>query len=934
MLPAIAHLHVEAKDLCPPRRDLGLWLCNYEFRQASTMTPEPPGDRPAHRDALCRDGGIVRIRRLDIDDGDAVLDFYSQLDPTSLYRRFMTHRLPHSDVLLRPLRSNDPRNEVLGVEVSGELIGLGIAVAATGSEAAEVAFAVLKSHQGRGIGTLLLEHLAASARDHGRTQFVANTLTSNLAMLDVFEQAGFRLTEQVDQDDVQIALTLGAEADDERDRRDLRSHAASVRRILHPKTVAVVGASRREGTIGHALFHNLVTTGFCGTLYPVNLRAPSVLGVAAYPSVEALPTVPDLVIVVVPSAAVSDVVVSCGETGVASIVLVTAGFAEATADGRAAQEELIDLAHYYGMRVVGPNCVGIVNADPDVALNATFSPAVAPFGPVGFASQSGALGIAALDWLQRFDLGISSFVSLGNKADVSGNDLLQYWAEDAHTRVIALYLESFGNPRKFARIAREVCRHTPIVAVKSGRTTSGRRAASSHTAALASSDFIAESLFSDAGIIRVNTLAQLFDVSRLLATQPIPNGNRIAIVGNSGGPGILAADACEGAGLQVPELSDETQAGLKEVLLAGAGVSNPVDVIAAATAEHYEAALKLVLQDPVVDSVLVIYTDPMVSDAQEIAEAISRAASTSSKPIAANFLAVDVGPSIEASGSEHPPIPIYDFPEPIAYALGHAARLGEWRRRPTEPSVWPPDVDLQLARQEVVAAAPTDGSEWVEPDALKSILGRWGIDLITTTTVFDAEEACRVATQIGFPVALKLVSDTISHKSDVGGVVLDLIGANEVRLAYRDMATRIGSDMQGALVQQMANEGTEVILGGLADPVFGPVVVFGAGGTAAEVWKDRAVALAPIDPARARDLIHETRIATLLAGYRGSPPADTEALADLVERLGHMMHAHPEIIELDLNPVIATPDGVQVVDSRCRLSAPVPPRPTPRRQLD
>ncbi|MCL4116625.1 UNVERIFIED_CONTAM: hypothetical protein GTU68_028866 [Idotea baltica] len=676
---------------------------------------------------------------------------------------------------------------------------------------------------------------------------------------------------------------------------------------------------------------NLLATGFAGAIYPVNLRATSVLGVPAYPSVAVLPVVPDLAIIAVPASAVRSVLTQCGEAGVGGVVIITAGFAES--DDAEAEHELVDLARWYGMRIIGPNCIGIVNTADGVNVNATFSPAVPVKGKIGFASQSGALGIAALDTLRDLDLGISTFVSLGNKADVSGNDLLQYWHDDPETAVAALYLESFGNPRKFARIARQFCRTKPLIAVKSGRTASGRRAASSHTAALASNDVIADALFRDAGIIRVTTLAELFDVSRLLAMQPVPAGRRVAIVGNSGGPGILAADACEAAGLTVAPLSEATRTALGPMLLPGAGLDNPVDLIAAATPEHYERSVELLMADDDVDVLLVIYTDPMVSDAGDIAAAIGRATASSAKPVVANFLAADVGSTIGCGATAL--IPVYQFPEAAAVALGHACRLGEWRARATSNA--PPahdDVDLGAARRIIAAGCAHDDERWLAPAEVSALLSEWGVELIPTVEAATAGEARAAAERLGFPVAIKLLSDTITHKTDVGGVSLDLATGDAVVASFDDMSARLGADMRGVVVQAMACDGVEVIVGGLADPAFGPVVMVGAGGTTAELWQDRAVALAPLGRERAAALIAETKMHQLLAGYRGSEPADIDALTELLVRIGSLLEAHPEILELDLNPVIVSAAGVQAIDARCHVTAAGPPRPHPRRHLD
>lgn len=698
---------------------------------------------------------------------------------------------------------------------------------------------------------------------------------------------------------------------------------ASIRRLVRPSSVAVVGASRTPGSVGHALMRNLLLSGFTGSLYPVNLRSTSILGVPAHRSLSALPVVPDIAIIAVPAASVPSVLIECATAGVAGVVIVTAGFAEIDESGASTEQELVELARSHGMRIVGPNCIGVVNTAEDVSLNATFSPAAPVRGPVGFASQSGALGIAALDCLRDVDLGISTFVSLGNKADVSSNDLLQFWQNDPATKVAALYLESFGNPRKFAQIARDFCRTKPIVAVKSGRTTAGRRAATSHTAALASSDFIADALFRDAGIIRVATLAELFDVCRVVATQPIPRGSRIAIVGNSGGPGILAADACASAGLTVDPLATATSDRLRAHLLAGAGLSNPVDLIAAASAEHYEKAITTLLADDTIDAVLVIYTDPMVSDATDVAAAISRAAATSAKPVVANFLAADVGTTITHTDQAHPPIPIFDFPEAAASSLGRAAQLGRWRAKEQSRSllkVQDLGVDRKAARAIVADALAPAGGGWMKVAKVQALLKIWGINVIPTVEVATAFEAAQAAEEIGCPVALKVVSTTITHKSDVGGVYLDLESPAEVEAAFEAMHGRLGAAMTGAIVQPMAGAGTELIVGGLTDDVFGPVVMFGAGGTTAELWDDRAVALAPFGPARANELVGEPKIHALLAGYRGETPADIGALEAVLVRLGALLDTHPEVVELDLNPVLASARGLEIVDARCRLA--------------
>jgi acyl-CoA synthetase (NDP forming) len=596
----------------------------------------------------------------------------------------------------------------------------------------------------------------------------------------------------------------------------------------------------------------------------------------------------------------------------------------------------VRIAHSYGMRLVGPNCIGVINTADDIRLNATFAPNQPTAGPVGFASQSGALGLAILDVARELGLGLSSFVSVGNKADVSGNDLLQFWEEDPATEVALMYLESFGNPRKFSRIARRFCRTKPLVVVKSGRSVAGQRAASSHTAALASSDVLADTLFRQAGIVRVTTLEQLFDVARMLVNQPLPAGRRIAIVGNSGGPGILAADACAGAGLEVPELSAETQAALRKVLPAGAGVSNPVDVIASGTGAHYEAALNIVLADDAVDAALVIFTDATVTDPQEITDALRRVVeSGATKPIGASFLSGEVGNAIAAMGADgrRRDIPVYPFPEAPAIALGHAARLSEWRQAPTGAVPELEGIDLELARTRATrAVASNPEGLWLSSDEIAGLLETVGVSIVQPGTASSAKEARALAEAIGGPVAIKVVSETIQHKTDVGGVVLN-VRPEDVEREYEAMADRIGPAMDGALVQPMIGTGVEVIIGAIDDATFGPVVMFGLGGTATELFADRAFSLVPVTDIDAAALVRAPRSAPLLTGHRGSEPVDIAALEDLVLRIGRLVDAVPELAELDLNPVIARPDGVFIVDARARLSPVKAPRVQPIRRI-
>ena len=883
---------------------------------------------PFATDCLLRDGTVMRLRTPTSDDLPAAREFFAELSPESLYFRFFSPHRPSDEELARYALGDHDRTTALAAEIDGKLVGLASAVVASNGKSAEVAFAVADLYHHRGIATLMLEHLAAMARAAGIFTFTAITLVGNRAMLDVFRRSGFDVKESLDVDvwDVEIALELDTKAEVSIAEREQTAEASSIAGVLSPATVAVVGASNTVGSVGHALFQNLLTGGYQGVLYPIHPAARSVQGVRAYTSVDETPDRIDLAVIAVPAQAVASVLDACGAAGAKAAVVITAGFAEAGVDGAEVEAELLAIARRHGMRLIGPNCIGIINSAPDIRLDATFSPIEPVAGPVGFASQSGAMGIAALAEAHARGIGISSFVSLGNKADVSGNDLLQYWQTDPSTEVAVLYLESFGNPEKFSRIARRFSQTKPLVVMKSGRTEAGRRAASSHTAAMSSDDELTETLFSETGIIRAQTMGELFDTTRLFVHQPLPTGRRVAIVGNSGGPGILAADACTAAGLEVPELAAATQKALDELLPPGAGLSNPVDLIAAARGDTYETALRLVLADDAVDAVLIIYTDPMVSEAADICAGVARAlADGPPKPVVASFLAADVGAVVPVTASDGTDrsVPVYDFPEDAAIALGHAAWLSEWRSRPPSHPPEFDDVDPAAAAK-VIGRALADRDDgtgtWLEPDEIEAVLASYGIALIRSIEVSDAAGAASAANELGGSVAMKALGPEILHKSDVGGVVLDIGAPEEAAAVYDRFLETFGETLSGAIVQPMAAPGPEIILGVLQEATFGPVVLFGTGGTTAELWGDTAHALVPVSSDRAATLVREPRGSALLFGYRGSEPSDVDALEDLVLRLSTLAAEHPTIAELDLNPVIVGASGYAIVDARCRVA--------------
>jgi acetate---CoA ligase (ADP-forming) len=807
---------------------------------------------------------------------------------------------------------------------------IGVARYAAGPDApgrAEVAFAVLDAHQGRGIGTVLLEHLASVARANGITEFEADVLGENNRMIQVFADSGFMVTRSLEGGVFRVSFPTEATPAylEAHDRRDRHAAAESLRFVLQPRSVAVVGASREPGSIGAVLVENLTRCGFRGPIYPVNPAARDIAGLVAYPSVGAIGKQVDLAVVAVPATRVEEVVGDCARAGVRAVVVISAGFAEASGSGRDVESRLVALVRGSGMRMVGPNCMGVLNTDPAVALNATFAPTWPPAGNIGMFSQSGALGLAILDYVRTLNVGMSSFVSAGNKADVSGNDLLSYWAEDPRTRVILLYLESFGNPRKFARVAPAVGRDKPIVAVKSGRSAAGTRAASSHSAALASLDVAVDALFEQAGVIRTATIEELFDVAALLSTQPVPAGPGVGIVTNGGGPGILLADACAAHGLGVPSLAEATTAALRTFLPPAAGLGNPVDMIASATPEQFARTIEIVAADPAVDALVAIYVPPMVTEPEQVAAAIARAAGTVApeKPVLAVFMSTRGAPALLGSGPRGP-LPSYSFPENAALALAAAERYGRWRRRRQGTALTLGRFERSAVRAVVDRVlAKATGPVWVEPHDLWTILRAGGIAFAANELTTPAE-AVATAERLGYPLVAKAVAPGLVHKSDVGGVILDLDSAAAVAAAVRTLAARLDGvklSLERVLLQRQVPAGIEALVGVTSDPTFGPLLVCGLGGVLVELLRDVVYHLTPVTDVDAADMIGKLRAARLLDGYRGQPPGDRDALAQVIQRVSALVEAIPEIRELDLNPVKVLPPGggAIVVDARMLL---------------
>jgi acetyl coenzyme A synthetase (ADP forming)-like protein len=869
-------------------------------------------------DAVLRDGSTIHLREARRPDRDALAAFYGSLSLQSRYFRFFGGMTRFEHLVDRWLELGSlgllalQNNRIVGHAYQGQV----------SAGRAEVGFAVGDEMQGRGLGTILLGQLAAIAARAGIEEFEATILGENRQMLDVFRDSGFPIRILSGSGEIRIELPTSLSPDARRrfEDRDRLSAISALQSFLRPRSVAVIGASRNPESIGGRVIANLAGTGFKGPLYPVNPAGGELLGLPVHVSVTAIPGPVELAVIVVPKEAVAQVARECALKGVRSLVVISSGFSETGPEGSRRQAELLQICRASGMRLIGPNCMGIINTDPQVVLNASFGPIFPPTGRVGFLSQSGALGLAVIDHAQALGIGLSSFVSVGNKADISGNDLLQHWEEDPATDVCVLYLESFGNPRKFARVARRVSRRKPIVAVKSGRSAAGARATSSHTGALlAASDLTVDALFRQAGVTRTDTLAELFDAVRLLANQPLPKGNRVAIVTNAGGPGIMCADTCEAGGLEVVELSAELREGLRRLLPAEASTANPVDLIASATAAQYQAVVEALAASEEADALIVIFIPPLAVASLEVAAAIRGAAVPSAVTLLSVFMSSE---RVRDLG----PIPAYAFPEDAARALGHAARYATWRSAPEGRLPELAGIKADEAKL-ILATSLAAGSGWMEQAAVLRLLDCYGLSPVVSELVETPAAAARAALRMSGPVALKAVAPGLLHKTEAGAVRLRLSGRKAVLEAAKEMAGSLAGAGRPALrflVQQMAPSGVEMLVGVVNDPSFGPVLACGAGGTATELLKDVAVRITPLTVEDAHAMPRALATFPLLDGYRGAAKLDVAALEQLLLRVSQLVEGNPEIAELDLNPVIVHSDGVAVVDARVRLQEALP----------
>jgi acetyl coenzyme A synthetase (ADP forming)-like protein len=908
------------------------------MREASPALPV--GDYIDNPRMVLRDGTVASVRIATPADRDALRRFFHDLSPESRRRRFFSASEPSDAILQRLADAGDP-NQALTLIVHRYVVAddgqaRPIATAsylAVNERLAEVAFAVDDRFQAKGLGSMLLERLAVIAAAHGFERFQASTLTENAPMLEVFRDSGFEIRSKTSAGAVELQLLLTPSKEGVRtaEERDRAATATSLRPLLAPSSVAVIGASRDPSSLGRRVLDAVRAAGFKGGVYPVNPSVIELDGLRCYESARVLPAGIDLAVVAVPAARVLSVVDDCAAVGVKSLVVISAGFAEVGDAGRVLQQQLVERVRNYGMRMVGPNCMGLLNASPDVSLNASFSSIMPPPGRVGFSSQSGALGLAILDLARQRGVGLSTFVSVGNKADVSGNDLLLYWERDPATTVILLYLESFGNARRFGRLARRIARAKPIVAVKAGRTSAGSRAAGSHTAALAASDVAVNALFQQSGVIRAGTIDEMFDIAACLEAQPLPAGRRVGVVTNAGGPGILAVDACEAAGLTVSELSAATRDALRAFLPLEAAVGNPIDMVASAGPDAYRRTIDIVLQSSDVDALIVIFApvDRRTSDdtlaAIRAGIAAGRNSGATGKPVLACVMAESgkLAPLV-LDGEK---VPAYAFPENAARALGKVAAYAQWRTQPPALFWGFDDIRPGEARELCRDVVERRGDDWLTPEEARRVLNAFGLPLLPTLLARTADEAVGLAAVLGYPVVAKLQSASILHKSEAGAVQVGLASERAVRSAFRELtalaaARGITAPGEGVVVQPMIAGGVETIIGVTEDRLFGPLVAFGLGGIHVEVLKDVHFRVAPLTDRDADELLHEVRGYKLLEGFRGQPSADVDALRDLLLRIARLAEEVPGIVELDLNPVIALPpgNGCRIVDARIRVA--------------
>ena len=882
--------------------------------------PDPGYPRHWEADVVASDGGVVHLRPMLPTDADAIVAFHSRLSERTRYLRYFG---PYPHISARDLERFtvvDHRARVALVALLGsDIIAVGRYEGTYGPDGstiagpAEVAFVVRDDHQSRGLGSILLEHLTAAGRERGVHRFEAEVLAENGQMVRVFRDAGYQVSREFADGVLHLEFDIDPteRSMEVRDSREQRAEARSVHNVLHPRSIAVIGASADPSKIGHAVLLHLLSGNFAGPVYPVHPEARSVRGVRAYAAVTDIPDDVDLAVVAVPAAGMSEVMDSCLAKGVKALVVLSAGFADAGPDGVTAQRRLVDEARAHGMRVVGPNALGVANTDRQVRMNATLAPTTPAGGRVGFFSQSGALGVALLAAAAERGLGLSTFVSAGNRADLSGNDVLQYWQTDPATDVVLLYLESFGNPRKFARLARRLARTKPIVAVKSGRWTETTPAALASSAAPVD-DTRVQALFGHSGVIRVQNVTQMFDTAQLLAYQPLPAGDRVAVVGNSTALNLLVVDALHGEHLTV--------------------AGEPVDAGTTVSPADLAAAVRAAGRSDDVDALVVVFVPPLQMSGNAHAQALREAVSGLGKPVVTTFLATQgLIAELAVPGPDGAPdrgsVPSYPTPERAVASLARAVRYARWRDAPPGEMVRPAGIDVQGAR--AVVERHRGEEVRLDDDDRVALLRCYGIELLPFRRVRSAAEAVAAATELGFPVAIKANIDRWRHRVDGAGVRLSIVTHQGARQAFADLARASGHDE--VLVQMMGPPGTSCVFALLDDPTFGSLLSFGLSGIATELLGDRSYRPIPLSTVDVAELIREPRAAPLLSGYRGEPPAKLAALEDLALRLNRLADDLPEVRSLVLDPVLAGPDGIAVSGARIVLGPPPTREEGPRR---
>ncbi|NUP51717.1 MAG: GNAT family N-acetyltransferase [Catenulispora sp.] len=908
----------------------------------NTPTASVPSADGAQVHALLADGTTVLIRPSSPEDLDGLSAMFAALTQDAVRMRFFTVGQVAGRQAARRLCAVDPdRIALLAVAHRGdgedEVIGEAEAWPIADGEAAEIGFTVAEGMRGRGVGTLLLEHLAGAAKAAGFRRFVAETLRTNTAMNRVIAAAGLHhTTVGVDDQTVfhEIDLTVDDAYLDRVADREFRASAASLAPLLRPRSVAVIGAGRTRGGVGRAILENIVGSGYDGALFAVNPFTDVIGTVPCVRSVELLPEPMDLAIVAVPPEQVVDAVIACGRRGVRTLTVVTTPISPAT------RAVLLATCRRFGMRLVGPNCLGVASFShraagaedsaelplrgparipalgTDFSLDATFAADIPLRGSAGVGVQSGGVGISIMEHLSRLGIGVGSFVSLGDKADVSGNDLLAWWSQDPDTKIALLHLESFGNARKFARYARRLARSKPVLTVAAGRSAAGSRAAASHTAAAVTPVITREELFRQAGVIPARSVAELIETAALLATQPPPAGRRIAVVSNAGGTGVLAADACADAGLRVEEFGAELRKTLGGLLGPVATTANPVDAGAGVGAGELRAAVEAIAASGEADAILLLLVPTALTDLQPV---LTRGVEHGTVPLVAVQVNQGAGVDIveEAHGER---IPAYGDAEEAARALAHACSYAEWLKRPEGETPKPPGIRSQDAARIAslyLDAHPEGG--WLPPDRAADLLACYGIKCARLVLARDEKTAVTTAAIWDGPVAMKAYWPGLVHKSDVGGVLLGLSGEQAVREGWRTLSERFGDQLVGVAVQEMAPRGVELLAGVDSDEVFGPLIAFGTGGTETDLASDKGFRLAPLTDADAADLVGSTQAARLLAGFRGRPGGDADAVRDVLLRLARLAAEQTTVAEAEINPLIATPDGVVATDFRIRL---------------